>query len=306
MRRCLRCVIAAVVLAVPLVSVIAGQDGGPEPGKPGDDPELSAILDRAAARVRQYALGLQHLAWTSVVRYEVLDKDGHPIKTGEPGEVTYETISRLVSVSVPGGDSVVVPRGESELKFVDGKPVKSNYKLPWHYAAPNDGFPLLLLPEFRGSYSFSYAGHGDLRGEDALMVEVDFVWPREEGVPRVLWGRDQYVLGVAGLKHRGKVWIDPETFDVLQLDYRAGPVEPVKGGNKQDRLRYERRWTHRFKSMTFENPEQLYLVPEFWEVETLLDGESPALRRERHTFKDFRRFLGEVQVTPVDDQLNAK
>jgi hypothetical protein len=80
----------------------------------------------------------------------------------------------------------------------------------------------------------------------------------------------------------------------------------LEGGNKQDRLRYERRWTHRFKSMTFENPEQLLLVPESYEVETLLDGESPALRRIQHTFKDFRRFLGEVQVTPVDDRLNAK
>lgn len=135
---------------------------------------------------------------------------------------------------------------------------------------------------------------------------VDFVHTPEEKVPRVLWGRDRFVLSVAGISARGRVWIDPETFDVLQLDSRAGPVEFVKGGNKQDRLRYERRWTYRFKSMTFENPEELFLVPESWEVETLLDGESPALRRMRHTFKDFRRFLGEVQVTPVDNQLNAK
>ena len=304
--RHLRVVIAAVVLAVLLVSGIAGQGRGSESGKAGADPELSAILERTAARVRQYAVGLQHLAWTSVVRHEVLDKDGRPIKTGEPGEVTYETISRLLSVSVLGSDSVVVPRAESELKLVDGKPVKPNYKLPWHYAAPNDGFPLLLLPEFPGSPSFSYVGHGDLRGQDALMVDFDFVHRPEEKAPRVVWGRDRSVLSVDGLTHRGRVWIDPETFDVLQLEMRAGPVEFVEGGNKQDRLRYERRWIERYKFITFENPERVFLVPESWEVETLLDGESPAVRRSVHTFKDFRRFLGEVQVTPVDDRLNAK
>jgi hypothetical protein len=152
-----------------------------------------------------------------------------------------------------------------------------------------------LIPE---SYSFSYAGHGDLSGHDALIV--DFLQPPEEKVPRILRGREQYLLSVAGVTNTGRVWIDPDTFDVLQIEMRAGPVELVESG-KQDRLRYERRWTMRFKSATFEDPAQVFQVPESWEVETLLSGESPALRRSVQTFKNFRRFRGEVRITPVND-----
>jgi hypothetical protein len=301
MRRCLTCVIAAVVLAVPLIPGISGQDRGPEAGKREDDPELSAILERTAVRVKQYVVDLQRLAWTSVVRHEVLEQNGGPIKTDKPREVTYETIVKLKWF--PRSGPVGTPFEESELKLVDGKTVKPNYKLPWHYESPSVGFPqFFLIP---ASYSFSFAGHRDLRGRDALIV--DFVRLPEETVPRVLWGRERFVLSVVGVTLRGRVWIDPETFDVLQVEMRAGPVEFAQSGKKQGRLRrYERRWTERYKYLTFENPEQVFLVPESWEVETLLDGESPAVRRSVHTFKDFRRFLGEVQVTPVDDRLNAK
>jgi hypothetical protein len=178
MRTDFKGLIVVVILIVATFSRISGE--GLESGKQADDPELSTILKKATARARQYSLDLRHFAWTSVVRYEVLDKQGHPMEKGNPTEVTYEMTARFDSTE---GDSLVAVREEPQLKLVDGKAVKPNYKLPWYYNSLPVQDPLwVVLSNAFGGFSFSNAGKGELRGNDVLMLDVRR--PPQETTPR--------------------------------------------------------------------------------------------------------------------------
>ena len=128
---------------------------------------------------------------------------------------------------------------------------------------------------------------------------IDVVQPPQEKSPRIVRRGD--LVSVAGVVHVCRAWIDPETFDALQIDCQIGPVEFLDGLKKKDRRRFERRSTMRYKTIKFDDPEQVFLVPESFETATLLDGEVPAVRRTIHSFMDFRRFIGKVTITPIDN-----
>ena len=131
-----------------LASGITGQGGYTELGKPETDPELSVILDRIGARVRQYTTDLQRLAWTTVVRYEAHDKEGHPFKADRPRQLIFDTTGRLDAGSDSVG-SVVHLRTEAKLRLVDGKAVKRDYKqVGTDFEFADLGQSLFFLPRY--------------------------------------------------------------------------------------------------------------------------------------------------------------
>lgn len=286
-------------MAASIVLAASGVSGGQDPVREADEGpaglELSIVLERTSARLRRSVAHLQGLAWTTTVRYEVLDGDGRAIETGEPGEVVYKTT--VSPFSFPDS-SVVVPITQVELMRVDGEPVDSDHELPWHYPKPAVPVPTFLIGVDEG-YSFSLAGRGEARGRDAIML--DFVWRPEDRRVRVVRGQQEYLLSVAGVSHAGRVWIDAESSDVLRVERHSGPVEIVEGRSEQATWSYERQWTASFQLRRFENPEQALLVPESAEVATFLAGESPAVRRMVTTHGDFRRFVADVEITPLDE-----
>jgi hypothetical protein len=76
-------------------------------------------------------------------------------------------------------------------------------------------------------------------------------------------------------------------------------VEIAQGDKNSKKMHYERRWNMRYKSVTFNNPREVFQVPESVEIVTLLDGVSPAVRRTVYTYKDFHRFSVEIETTPI-------
>lgn len=296
-----RWAIAAVVLGLAWAPRIAGQGGDSALPGQGDDPEISIILDRAIERARKYAIELQSLAWTDVVRYEALDEDGRRLEEDKPRELTYETILRLEPWGDPADPSFFV-REEAELKLVDGEPVDPDYELPWttslEFSADLGFFYFLFAtPEFQHDWSMSYAGRDDLGGRDSIVV--DMLIPRGERPPRIVRIGD--LVSVAGVPFKHRIWLDTETYDVLQIEWQRGPVEFVQSRNDNDRWRHERRGSMRYKTIAFEDPEQVFLVPESQEMAILIEGESPAVRRWVHSFTNYRRFTGEVRRTPLED-----
>jgi hypothetical protein len=161
---------------------------------------------------------------------------------------------------------------------------------------------LFLLPEVREaydeSYGFSYAGRVGLDGGRGALV-VDVAYPRDpDREPRVEWQGNRFFVRDAVISSR--IWIDPDTYDVLRFDWQWEPISFSRFLGLR-RMSYERRTTTRFTRIAFDDGEEVFLVPESFEsVQTVKGGRRPVVRTLQ-SFSDYRRFQGEVRITPSED-----
>src|SRR5262249_45461093 len=100
---------------------------------------------------------------------------------------------------------------------------------------------------------------------------------------------------------QGRVWFDPESYDVLQIEVRlpkpfSVPV-PSSLNTLSAAVRVERsEVTVRFTRVKFEKPDETVLLPESTDVLTVFRG-VPSLQT-RQTLSNFRRFLSEAKIRP--------
>lgn len=264
------------------------------------DPDLPTLLELVRERVKQTYIDLQKLAWTQTVREETLKEDR--TQKEKPRESVYDMIIRL-QPAVPGdsGPPFYI-RAQRDLKLVDGKPVKKKTE-PVADNSGNMGSLLFLLVtgDRAADYTFSYAGQGDLEGRRTLMVDISYPQKVEPRVVRdfdIFRVRSEFqITGV--VFNEGRLWIDPDTYDVLRLDSRSNPFEFSGGFMGKDKRTYAIEMTNRFKSMTFADPSQTLVVPESMEhIATMKGGKNPVIRTF-YSFSDFKRFTGDVQITPL-------
>jgi hypothetical protein len=101
----------------------------------------------------------------------------------------------------------------------------------------------------------------------------------------------------------GRVWFDPISFDVLQVEARLStpfpvPVPQVAFGI-QPAIRVERaESTVRFERVAFEEPDEIVLLPQSVETLTVFRG-APSLRTEQK-LTNFRRFLAESTIRAIE------
>jgi len=215
----------------------------------GDDADLAAILQRVRERVTQHYLDLKTVAWTDTAKQELLDEKQAPRE--KPRELVYDAIIRFQE---PAREDRGVPfyiREVAELRAVDGKPAKKNEqpKITDPGAANMNSLLFLLLTDDRArNYAFSSGGPADLNGRQALRIDVT---SPQKAPPQVKWDDDFVFFGVrrrfqvSGVQfNKGSIWVDPETYDVLQLDWRSEPFEFQRGDSQ--RVRYEIAMTVRF------------------------------------------------------------
>ena len=274
--------------------------------------ELATLLNHVGERVKTFYLDLQKFAWTDTVRQQQLRDDRTP--QGKPSDLVYDMIIRIdpavPRAGVPPPPPPFFTKNISELISVDGKPGQKG-ESPQR-SDPKAGeidllWILLWAPRREDhSYEFSFAGRAELEGRKTLMVDVTYsprlysVGPMNavkdvdlNRVPSVVWQGDSFAVLV---QQTGRIWIDPDTYDVLQLETRTKPFEFEKpGGGK---LKFEVAMTARFHSMTFENPRQTLMVPESIETVQTTKGMQPPLVRTTHTFGNFKRFAADVKINP--------
>ena len=113
-------------------------------------------------------------------------------------------------------------------------------------------------------------------------------------VPWVGWQGDSFTVLV---QQTGRIWIDPDTYDVLRLETRTKPFE-FERRDGRGKLKFQYGLTARFHSMTFENPTQTLMVPESIETVQTVTGMQPPLVRTTHTFGNFKRFAADVKIIP--------
>lgn len=297
------------LLLIILTVVSLGQTRPP-------DPDFATLMERVRERVKKYYVDLQKLSWTETVRQETLNADRTP--KDKPREFVYDTIVRL---QPPAPGDVSVPfysRPQNDLRIADGKAVKKGtqprpFQDPW----PEGGGSLLFIlsTDFRAPhYTFSYGGRADLEGRSTFLIDVTFMphkfWflpfpdvfnPRDikhgsGDVTEVAWRGDRFAI--YGLQQTGKLWVDAESFDVLQSEIRTKPFE-FRTQNGRDKLTFELVLTSRFRAITFESPAQTFMVPESSErIDTTKGWRIPVMRYV-HSYRDFKRFTGEVQIKPL-------
>ena len=161
-----------------------------------------------------------------------------------------------------------------------------------------------LLPAHRGEYRFTSVRDGEEKGRAALVI--DFMSANRASRSELIEderGHDDCFDWSGPLATRGRVWVDPNTHDVLRVDRRLdGPVDVRVSWTLQRRYGFGP-WivlerddlTMRYKAVAFSDPDEVIRLPESIESMTVLRGGLQSIRRT-DTFSAYRRFLSTGRV----------
>lgn len=251
--------------------------------------QLAGSLAGLAERTQQYYDRFVSIICTETVSQQELRFSLVPV--GKPRVTVYELSVSRGSHSKNDSDF----RVGRKLQAVNGRPARRHQEPGC--TDPKTGTPeplgfLLAKNQRRYSFTLPDVGPDGLTGGRAL----DFVESPPDRV-RITWKGSCF--NAEGGGHEGRLWFDPVTFDVLQVDVRLSKpfLVPTPQGflGLQPAIRVER-WesTLRFARVQFTQPDETVLLPESIETLTVLRGVSSLRISQR--LSDFRRFLSESSI----------
>ena len=142
--------------------------------------------------------------------------------------------------------------------------------------------------------------------EMAAALVIDFTSANRDSKPKLIedeHGHDDCFDWSGPVATRGRLWVDPNTHDVLRAErHLAGPVDIGVPWALQRRngfgawVQLERDdVTMRYKAVAFSDPDEVVRLPQSIESTTVLHGGLQSIRRTE-TFSDYRRFVGTGRV----------
>jgi len=250
--------------------------------------DLSLILGGLAERTQQYYDRFISIICTETVHTQDLRFNLAPV--GRPRTTVYElSVSRDSS-----GKSEAEFRVERTLQSVNGRPARKNQST--ECTDPKTGTPeplgfLLASNQRRYRFTVPDAGPGP-RGARAL----DFIETPPERV-RIKWEGNCFEADGGG--EQGRVWFDPDTYDVVQVDVRLSKpfLVPVPDGffGIRPAIRVEKsEVTLHFSRIEFQQPDEALMLPASIETLHVLRG-VPSIRI-RQTLANYRRFLTKSEI----------
>ena len=255
--------------------------------------DLALILRGLAARTQQYYDRFISIICTETVHQQELKPSLAP--SGRPRVTVYE----LNVTRDPHGTGESAFRVERMPLRVNGGPVRPNHKP--QCTDPKTGSPepmAFLLAGNQHRYRFSLPDLPGLSSSTAPpgALPIDFVEtpPAPVGIK---W--EGYCFEAEGGGHQGRVWFDPVSYDVLQVDVRLStpfmvPVPRATLGF-QTAIRVERsEMTLRFSRVDFRQPDETVLLPLTIDTLHVLRG-IPSLRISQ-TLTNYRRFLTRSEI----------
>ncbi len=290
--------VGATVVAMVGTAVAVG-------AQPGDGAvDLATILARAGDRVAEYFARAQSLLCLETVRLQ-------PLSSG----LTADGFARVVESELrlswdPLLDSVlpVEARTLRQVLRVNGhlprKNDHDNCTTPEQNASETQ--PLsMLLPEQRRDYVFSLARPQKLDGRLALVVDYRLTTPVTVEVSEVE-GRENCISYNVDGGIRGRIWIDPDTHEVLRLDQGLSglveiPMPPrlARRAHVEPRFTLERMDTSiRFKPITFTDPDETLVLPVSSTQLRITRGSGQPRLRTVTEYARYRRFLTGARVLP--------
>lgn len=250
--------------------------------------DLAGILGGLAERTQQYYDRFISIICTETVHTQDLRFNLAP--TGRPRTTVYE-----LSVSRGAGrDSEAAFRVERTLQSVDGRLARKHQRP--ECTDPKTGTPEpleFLLSANQRRYRFSPA---DAAGGPSGTRAIDFVETPPERV-RVTWEGSCFEAEGGG--HHGRVWFDPETYDVHQVDVRLSKpfAIPLPNGyfGIRPAIRVEKsEMTLRFARVEFQQPDESLMLPASIETLHVLRG-VPSMRIHQ-SLSNYRRFLTKSEI----------
>lgn len=279
----------AVALSVLMISALraAGQTLGVI--------DHETALARLGRYVEQYYYRAQHVVAEEVVTLQPLRYD--MTFDGLPRRLVYELRVEWAPGVDGGATGATVIR---QLISVGGRPPRPGYKPECLDLPALSPEPLAsLLPSRRERFTFTTAGQGRVARRTAVMFDYR---PVAAEKPTITW-RDDCVTVDAPGHTRGRVWIDPDSAEVLRLDERVAGVIPIPVPPKLQRLGGRSTMTIeraessiRYSPVKFTNPDETILLPtQIDSVTVIRDSGVPRLRTTQ-TFSKYRRFVTDSRI----------
>jgi len=250
--------------------------------------DLVLILGGLAERTQQYYDRFISIICTETVHTQDLRFNLAP--AGRPRTTIYE----LSVTRDSGATRENAFRVERTLQSVNGRPARKNQRP--ECTDPKTGTPEplgFLLASNQRKYRFTIA---DAAGGPPGARAIDFVETPPERV-RVNWEGNCFEAEGGG--HQGRVWFDPDSYDVFQVEVRLSkPFQiPLPDGvfGIRPAIRVEKsEMTLRFSRVEFQQPDEVVMLPASIDTLHVLRG-VPSMRMTQ-TLAHYRRFLTRSEI----------
>jgi hypothetical protein len=285
-------IVLLVVLTALCTAGLATPQGNPAEGLQSRAPV--SLIARVGEYVEQYYARAQSILAVEEVSVQPLGRD-----LGADGfarRLVYEL--RLEwNPEAAGGENANVVRS---LISVNGRTPRPNDEPRCTDPRSISPEPLAaLLPDQRGKYIFHPSGTGTVDGRRAATFDYRSV--RAEA-PRVQWKDDCASIDLPG-RTRGRVWVDPETAEILRFDENLIGMVDIPVPPAQQRrgaaayMTVERAdMSIRYRRIAFADPDETLMLPS--RIESLVivrNSGSPRLRITQ-SFSGYRRFVTESRI----------
>lgn len=254
-----------------------------------DSAAPAAILAGLAKRTQQYYERFISIICTESVKTQNLGVNLTP--EGRPRTAVYE-----LSVSRDAGrkDENSEFRAERTLQLVNGRPARTGQRA--ECTDPKTGTPEpleFLLTSNQKRYRFTVSSGES--GPDGASA-IDFVETSPQGV-RVTW--EGSCFEASGGAQQGRVWFDPETYDVFRVDVRLSKpflISMPEGlFGVRPPIRVERsEMILRFSRVAFQQPYEELMLPASIDTLHVLRG-VPSMRITQ-SLANYRRFLTKSEI----------
>jgi hypothetical protein len=163
----------------------------------------------------------------------------------------------------------------------------------------------MLLAEQRRDYTFSLGKPGKVDGRLAIVVDYQLRRPVKVAVSEVEGQEDCISFDVDG-GFRGRIWLDPDTHEVLRLDQSLlGLVDIPMPRKVARRAGVEANWimerwdtSTRFKAVRFQDPEETLMLPISSTSLRVTRGAGTPRLRTITEYSGYKRFLTGGRVVP--------
>ncbi len=254
----------------------------------------SVSPDAAVARVGDYVERYYARAQSIMVDENVIIQPlGLDLRVdGFARRLTYELRVEWVPDATDEESPAKVTR---QLLAVNGRPPRAGQEPQCLDPRSTSPEPLaFLLPDRREKFTFKAAGLGRVGDRSAMMIDFRSVKPE---APKVEWKEECVSIDLPG-RARGRLWVDPETSEILRLDEGIIGLVDIPVPAKQQRaggstfMTIERAdSTIRYRRVPFRDPDETLVLPSSIDTVTIVKNSGSPRTRISQSFTNYRRFV---------------
>jgi hypothetical protein len=265
--------------------------------------ELIATLHRVGERVERYFARAQSIVCLEMVRLQ-------PLNSGLTNDGFGRNVQSELRLSwdPTAGDTDDAPEAKAvrQVIKVNGRPPRKNDHDNCTTPEQNstETQPLsMLLPAQRVKYAFSLVGPGKLDGRTVVILDFKELKKTTVEVKEVEGNEDCVSYDLDG-GMTGRIWIDPDSFDVLRLDQRLAGMIDIRLPRKMTRRPgVNDYWTMerfdssiRFKPVAFQEPPETLILPVSMSQLRVTRGSGNPRLRTTTEYSSYRRFLTGARI----------